>query len=90
VVLERIEARLAKTGGGQVARFYAGDEEPDRPLISAHGEQLGLAKRTEYTVWLNFDGESEEAFYARYPAARGHRHKATSLSFGIARVPLSD
>jgi len=27
---------------------------------------------------------------ARYPTARGHRHQATSLSFGNARVPLSD
>ena len=45
-------------------------------------ERMGLVKRHTYTVWLSFHGESDEQFYERHPGARGHRHKAISLSFG--------
>jgi len=50
--------------------------------IDQVAEQLGLAVRPTYVVWLSFHGETDEAFYARHPDARGRRHKATVLTFG--------
>jgi hypothetical protein len=48
--------------------------------------QLGLAVRPQYVVWLVFDGESDEDFFARHPDARGpdgQRRKASvELNFG--------
>jgi hypothetical protein len=44
-------------------------------------EELGLAVRPVYRVWLDF-GESDEEFLARYPDARGpdgRRRKPTVL-----------
>ena len=49
--------------------------------IDALEEQLGAAVRLTYTVWLSFDGDDLETFYARYPDARDRRHQAVTLSF---------
>jgi hypothetical protein len=38
--------------------------------IEGLAEQLGLAVVPRYNVWLSFDGESDEEFYARHPDAR--------------------
>jgi len=40
--------------------------------IEGLAEQLGLAVVPRYKVWLFFDGESDEEFYARH---RGRLHK---------------
>jgi hypothetical protein len=54
--------------------------------IDQVAEQLGLAAPITYRVWLVFDGESDEEFFARHPDARGpdgRRRKAdVELNFG--------
>ena len=50
--------------------------------IDALADQLGLAEKPTYRVWLSFTGESDEEFYVRHPDARGCRHQGIVLSFG--------